>query len=171
MRSYGSKEMLDLMREAISIGAHGCMWHHKHMLWAQSRGLQGHKRLNRWESQCDRDHYISLQNYCIDMFGEVIEPDWEYAIDDPADIKGYLEAYLDWEDSVYSRLASISNDLIVMGYPCEAEQVRKGLPRKEVEKVRRMLVEYGLSGWDMPYILLKDRELHEKIKRIEEHKD
>lgn len=105
------------------------------------------------------------------MFGEVIEPDSEYSIDDPADIKGYLEAYLDWEDSVYSRLASISNDLIVMGYPCEAEQVRKGLPRKEVEKVRRMLVEYGLSGWDMPYILLKDRELHEKIKKFDEHKD
>lgn len=171
MRSYGSKEMLDLMREAITIGAHGCMWHHKHMLWAQSHGLQGHKRLNRWESQCDREHYISLQNYCIDMFGEAIEPDLEYSIDDPADIKGYLEAYLDWEDSVYSRLASISNDLIVMGYPCEAEQVRKGLPRKEVEKVRRMLVEYGLSGWDIPYILLKDRELHEKIKKFEEHKD
>lgn len=168
MRSYGNDQMLDLMQEAINIGAHGEMWHHKHMLWAQSRGLQGHKRLNRYESKCDREHYIKMQNYCIDMFAEIIEPDLNYAIQAPADIKGYLEAYLDWEDSVYTRLAKISNDLIIMGFPCEAELVREGLPKKEVEKVRRMLTEYGLSGWDMTYILLKDRDLHEKVKCMEE---
>lgn len=167
MRSYGTEKLLDLMREAINIGAHGSMWHHKHMLWAQSRGLQGHKRLNRWESKCDREHYIKLQNYCIDMFGTVLEPDWSYPVSAPADIKGYLEAYLDWEDSVYSRLAAISNELIVLGFPCEAELVREDLPRKEIEKVRRMLTEYSLSGWDMPYILLKDRELHNRIKEKE----
>lgn len=167
MRSYGNDKMLSLMREAINIGAHGSMWHLKHMLWAQSHGLQGHKRLNRYESKCDRDHYIKLQNYCIDMFGEVIEPDWDYVVELPKDIKGYLEAYLDWEDSVYSHLSAISNELIVSGFPCEAEMVRENLPRKEIEKVRRMLTEYSLSGWDMPYILLKDRELHNIIKEKE----
>ena len=109
MKNYGNDQMLDLMLEAINIGANGSMWHHKHMLWAQSHGLQGHKRLNRYESKCDRDHYIKMQNYCIDMFGEVIEPTWDYTVSAPIDIKGYLEAYLDWEDSVYSRLAAISN--------------------------------------------------------------
>lgn len=168
MRNYGNDKMLELMRKAINISAHGSMWHLKHMLWAQSRGLQGHKRLNRLESKCDREHYIKMQNYCIDMFGAVIEPEWDYVVSDPIDIKNYLEAYLDWENSVYSRLSEISNDLISLGLPCEAELVREGLPRKEVEKVRRMLTEYGLSGWDMPYILLKDRELHDKIKEIEE---
>lgn len=168
MRSYGNGKMLSLMREAINICAHGSMWHLKHMLWAQSHGLQGHKRLNRYESKCDREHYIKMQNYCIDMFGEVVEPEWDYVVSAPDDIKGYLEAYLEWEDGVYSKLASISNELIVMGFPCEAELVRDGLPRKEVEKVRRMLVEYGLSGWDMPYILIRDRELHNQIKEKEE---
>lgn len=168
MKSYGNEKMTTLIQEAINIGAHGSMWHHKMMLWAQSRGLQGHKRLNRWESKCDRDHYIKMQNYCIDMFGEVIEPDWDYIISVPDDIKSYLEAYLDWEDGVYAQLSAISNDLIVAGFPCEAELVREDLPRKEIEKVRRMLVEYSLSGWDMPYILLKDRELHNYIKEKEE---
>lgn len=168
MRSYGNDKMLELMRDAINIGAHGSMLHLKYMLWAQSHGLQGHKRLNRYESKCDREHYIKLQNYCIDMFGAVIEPEWDYVLQTPDDIKGYLEAYLDWEDSVYSQLSAISNKLIVSGFPCEAELVRDGLPRKEIEKVRRMLTEYSLSGWDMPYILLKDRELHNQIKEIEE---
>lgn len=167
MRSYGTEKLLDLMREAINIGAHGSMWHHKHMLWAQSRGLQGHKRLNRLESRGDREHYIKLQNYCVDMFGAVLESDWNYSVSAPADIKGYLEAYLDWEDSVYSRLAAISNELTILGFPCEAELVRENLPRKEIEKVRRMLTEYSLSGWDMPYILIKDRELHNRIKEKE----
>lgn len=168
MRNYGNDKMLSLMRDAINIGSHGSMLHLKYMLWTQSHGFQGHKRLNRYESKCDREHYIKLQNYCIDMFGAVIEPECDYVVQTPDDIKGYLEAYLDWEDSVYSNLSAISNELIVSGFPCEAELVREDLPQKEIEKVRRMLVEYGLSGWDMPYILIRDRELHNQIKEKEE---
>lgn len=97
-----------------------------------------------------------------------VQPSWDYAVTAPEDIKGYLEAYIAWENSVYTRLADISKQLIVMGFPCEAELVREGLPRKELEKVRRMLVEYGLSGWDMAYILPADKELHDKIKKKEE---
>ena len=54
-----------------------------------------------------------------------------------------------------------------MGFPCEAKLVREGLPRKELKKVRRMLVEYGFSGWDMTYILPADKELHDHMKRKE----
>lgn len=168
MKNYGTPEMLELLREAVDIGAHGEVWHHAHMLWAQSMGLQGHKRLNRYESGKDRAHYIKLQNYCLDMFGEVIEPNWNYTVTAPEDIQGYLESYLAWEDGVYTRLANISNRLIVMGFPCEAELVREGLPQKELEKVRRMLTEYGLSGWDMTYILPADKALHDRMKEKEE---
>lgn len=167
MKNYGTPEMLDLLHNAINIGANGEVWHHKHMLWCQSMGLQGHKRLNRYESGKDRAHYIKLQNYCLDMFGKVIEPDWNYTVTAPEDIQGYLESYLNWEDSVYTRLANISNRLIVMGFPCKSELVRKGLPRKELEKVRRMLTEYGLSGWDMTYILPADKALHDRMKEKE----
>ena len=55
-----------------------------------------------------------------------------------------------------------------MGFPCEAALVRKGLPRKELKRARRMLAEYGLSGWDMTYILPADKKLHDKIKKKEE---
>lgn len=64
-------------------------------------------------------------------------------------------------------MADISNHLIVMGFPCEAKLMREGLPRKELEKVRRMLTEYGLSGWDMAYILPAGKELHDRMKRKE----
>lgn len=168
MRSYGIAHALELMKKAINIGANGEAWHHQHMLWCQAHGLQGHKRLNRYESGEDRAWYIKMQNYALDMFGEVLEPDWDYTVTAPADIRGYLEAYLDWEDSVYTRLSSISNDLVVAGFPCEAELVSEGLPRKEIERVRRMLAEYALSGWDMAYILIRDRELHEKVKAWED---
>lgn len=167
MKSYGNAKAIDLMREAINISANGEIWHHKHMLWAQSRGLQGHKRLNRYESARDRCHYIRMQNYCIDMFGEVIEPDLDYTVTAPMDIKSYLEAYLDWEDSVYTRLGSIANELENMGMPCESKLVRSGIPCNEIERVRRMLAEYSLSGWDMTYILLADKKLHKKIKKKE----
>ena len=164
MKNYGTPEMLELLREAVNIGAHGEVWHHAHMLWAQSMGLQGHKRLNRYESGKDRAHYIKLQNYALDMFGEILHPSWDYVVTAPEDIKGYLEAYINWENSVYTRLADISKQLIVMGFPCEADLVCKGLPRKELEKMRRMLTEYRLSGWDMTYILPADKALHDRMK-------
>lgn len=168
MKSYGTPEMLELLREAVNIGAHGEVWHHANMLWAQSMGLQGHKRLNRYESGKDRAQYIKLQNYTLDMFDEILQPSWDYIVTAPEDIRSYLEGYVDWEDSVYTRLADISNQLISAGFPCEAKLVRKGLPRKELEKVRRMLTEYGLSGWDMTYILQADKELHDRMKKKEE---
>ena len=170
MKSYGNRQATDMLRQAIDIGAQGERWQHNHMLWAQIHGLQGHKRLNRYESCCDREHTIKLQNYCVDMFGEVIEPDLGDPILWPEDIKGYLEAYLDWENSVYSRLGEISGSLISMGFPHEAELVKKGLPTEEIGKVRRMLSEYGLSGWDMAFILTEDQELHKKIKKMEKDK-
>lgn len=116
MKNYGTPEMLELLREAVDIGAHGEMWHHAHMLWAQSMGLQGHKRLNRYESGKDRAHYIKLQNYALDMFGDAIQPSWNYVVTAPEDIKGYLKSCIDWENSVYTRLADISSRLIVMGF-------------------------------------------------------
>lgn len=131
-------------------------------------GLQGHKQLNRYESGKDREHYIKIQNYCLDMFGEVVQPDWDYTVVHPEDIKSYLDGYIDWENSVYTRLANINNRLIVMGSPCEAELVREGLPRKELEKVRRMLTEYSLSGWDLTYILPADKALYNRMKEKEE---
>lgn len=167
MKNYGTPEMLDLLREAVNIGAHGEVWHHTHMLWAQSMGLQGHKRLNRYESGKDLAHYIKLQNYALDMFGEAIEPGWDFSVDTPDDIKGHLEEYVAWENSVYTRLGDISARLVASGFPCEAALVREGLPRKELRKVRRMLAEYGLSGWDMAYILQADKALHDRIKREE----
>lgn len=168
MKNYGTPEMLELLREAVDIGSNGEVWHHKHMLWAQSMGLQGHKRLNRYESRKDRAHYIKLQNYALDMFGEILQPSWNYVVTAPEDIKSYLEGYIAWENSVYTRLADISKQLIVMSFLREAKLVKEGLPQKELKKVRRMLTEYGLSGWDMAYILQADKELHDRIKKKED---
>lgn len=85
-------------------------------------------------------------------------------MDDTEDIKGYPGSYVAWEDSVYTRLGDISARLIALGFPCKAKLVREGMPRKELKRVRRMLTEYGLSGWDMTYILPADKELHDRIK-------
>ena len=167
MKNYGTPEMLELLREAVNIGAHGEVWHHAHMLWAQSMGLQGHKRLNRYESGKDRSHYIKLQNYALDMFGEILQPSWDYAVTAPEDIQGYLDGYVAWENSVYTRLGDIGARLVALGFPFEAKLVREGLPQKELKKVRRMLTEYGLSGWDMTYILPADKALHDRMKRKE----
>jgi ferritin len=168
MNSYGTTEALRLLGDAADIAAHGEVFHHRMMLWTQAHGFQGHKRLHRHESGEDRAQLIRIQNYTVDMFGEILEPDWSYSPPEPKDLRTYLEAYLDWENGVYAKLADISNRLVTLGFPCEADLVCEGLNRKEIEKIRRMLTEYSLSGWDVSYILLADRRLHEKMKEKEE---
>jgi hypothetical protein len=167
LKSYGNDRVIALLTQAANMAAHGQMFHHKMMLWAQSHGFQGHKRLHRVESGKDRAQCIAIQNYCLDMFGEIVEPSWDYAAPAPGGLQEYLTEYLDWENTVYTKLAEISNTLMVDGYPCEAELVRGGLNRKEIERVRRMITEYSLSGWDMPYILERDKALHDKMKECE----
>lgn len=79
-----------------------------------------------------------------------------------------MESYVSWENSVSTRLGDISTRLVSMGFLCEVTLVREGLPRKELEKVRRMLTEYGPSGWDMTYILPAGKVLHGRMKGKEE---
>lgn len=167
MKGYSNEDTINLLTEAVDIAANGETWHHKHMLWSQSFGLQGHKRLNRYESSEDRRQMVRIQNYIIDMFGVTVEPSWDYVIAEPTGIKSYLEAYLKWENSVYVRLAEINQRLISDGFPKEAKLIRKGLPAKELKRVRRMLTDYALAGWDMPYILEQDKKLHDKIRKRE----
>jgi hypothetical protein len=167
MTNYGTTRVLELLKEAVTIGAHGEMWHHEHMMWAQTQGLQGHKRLNRLESGRDRAFYIRLQNYCIDLFAAIVRPDWAFSVAAPGTVKEYLENYLNWENHVYTRLGRIAEELDALGYPAEAELVRDGLPEKELERVRRWITEYDLALWDMSYILLDDKKLHKKIKKKE----
>lgn len=52
-------------------------------------------------------HYIELQNYALDQFGEIIEPSWDFSVTAPEDSKGYLAGRIAWEDSVYIRRADI----------------------------------------------------------------
>lgn len=170
MNSYAKgSEPINLLREAINISADGEVFHHKMMLLCQSMGFQGAKRLNRCKSKEDRCHYIELQNYTLDMFGEIIEPSWNYEPVAVKSYKEYLEAYLNWEISVYERVNKISNSLIVAEFKEEASLVASCLKgvRKEIEKCRRWLQEGYNTNWDMSYLLLKDHELHEKMKEIE----
>lgn len=164
-----NSQPMELIREAINISANGEAIHHRFMLISQKLGYQGMKRWHRYESAEDRDIYIGLQNYVLDMFDEIIEPNWDFDLPAPNDIKELLKAYLDWEITVYRRISIIANDLISAGFHYESELVAKCLPavRKEIEIARRKLLSYESVGWDKSYIKLSDDKLHDKMKDIE----
>ena len=131
MTDYGNAEMLGLLREAVNIAAHGEAWHHKHMLWAQANGLQGHKRLHRYESAHDRAQYIKIQNYAVDMFGAIIVPDWDYAVDAPEDIKRAFHPPMSVEELVTRQI--------------EVDDLHRAIAQLP-EKQRRRLVLYYFDG-------------------------
>jgi hypothetical protein len=163
IRSYGNTKVLDLLSQAVDIAGNGEAFHIKMMCFTQKQGFQGHKALNRFESSHDREWRVKMQNYSLDMFDETIKPRWDYSISEPGNLKAYLEAYLDWEVYVYSKLSAITYELRANGFPCEAELVKEGLPQEEIKYIRRMLKEYSLTGWDMAYILEQDEEIGKMV--------
>lgn len=170
MKSYLTDSTpLLLLKEAIDIFHQGEVTHHRLMLGTHSLGFQGAKRWHRVQSGEDRRHCLEVQNYVIDMFGDILTADSMATIEFPKDYKEYLESYLDWEIYVYNNITRISNQLMVNNYNEESKLVSKclGGVRKEIEKVRRWLQDYELVKGDMAYIRMKDNELHEKVKKLE----
>lgn len=169
-KSYDTNnEAVKLMKQAIDIAANGEAIHDKLSRSAHMKGFQGFKRWHRIQSKDDREHRIKLQHYVIDMFEENLEPIWDYLLIEPTDLKDHLNKYLDWEISVYKEVNRIANELVLKGYNYEAEEVSdcvKGVV-KEIEKIRRWIDTFDKVEWDMSYILLMDKKLHDKCKDVE----
>ena len=170
MKSYAvDNKPIIALKKAIDIFAEGESFHHSMMLFCQSAGFQGHKRWNRLQSKEDRCHRINVENYVVDIFGDIIEPTWDFKHIRPTGVKEYLEMYLDWEIKVYHEISVLANELVSNNYPIEAELIEDCLSdvNYEIRKVRRWLKEYELNKWDMTYLLMDDKKLHEKVKTLE----
>lgn len=171
MISYAkNSNVYNYFKKVINVYADGEVFHTDMSFITQSLGLQGHKRWNRVEAKEDRCNRIELQHYIIDMFGEMIKPDWDYRTPSVSSIKDYLDKYLNWEISVYETLSESINTLMSEGYIVEAEMVKSSLKgvRKEIEKVRRWTKELEAVNYDLDYIYSMDKILHDKVKEIEE---
>lgn len=171
MKSYAKDSSLySYLKRAVDVFADGEVFHTHMSFSTQLMGFQGHKRLNRYQAAEDRCHRLKLQHYIIDMFGENIQPDWSYTPPVATSMKDYLDKYLTWEIGVYETISRTVINLVESGYLCEADLIKECLPgvRKEIEKVRRMIKEYGMVDYDMVYVLEADKKLHDKIKKMEE---
>lgn len=159
------------LKKMINLYADGEVFHTDMSFVTQSLGLQGHKRWNRMEANEDRNNRIKLQHYILDMFGEIIKPDWQYNSPSISSIKEYLEQYLSWEVNVYKTSSEIINILVSEGYIMEADMIKDNLKgvRKEIEKVRRWHKEFESVNYDLDYIYSMDKILHDKVKEIEEN--
>lgn len=170
IKSYAvNNDGIKLLHEAINIFADGEKFHDSMSRKFHMCGLQGMKRWHRVQSKDDRCHSIDLQHYVIDQYSENLEVTSDYMPPTPVDLESGLKAYLDWELSVYKRLAKISNDLIILEYPHESYLVKKDIDGviKEIEKIRRWLQDFEKSNWNWAYIRIVDNRLHDKMKEIE----
>lgn len=158
-----------LLKEAVNIFADGEVFHEKMSKQTHAMGYQGLKRMHRYESEKDRGHRVMIEHYVIDMFGDILEADWNFVPPDIVDLEQYINTYINWELSVYESLNKIINALVIEGYGSEAKLIEKCLEgvRKEIERARRTKQDFELVNYDISYIKLMDKKRHDKIKRLE----
>lgn len=162
-----------LLKEAVEVFANGEMFHDSLSRSAHMKGLQGFKRWHRVQSGDDRSHRVEIQHYVIDQFGENLTPEWNYEIKTPIDIENHLSMYLDWEIYVYKTVSVIGNRLMSEGFTEESNLVLKPLKgvRKEIEKIRRWILDFEFTNYDHTYIKMVDKILHDKIKKSENNRN
>ena len=161
---------IKLLERAINIFFEGEM---QHDIWSRELhmlGFQGLKRWHKLQSLVDRENRVCLQHEVIDIFGVNIEVQFKSTPNPISDLESYYRNYLDWEIYVYEELNEIANELVESGYNEEACYLLKDLKnvKKEVEKIRRHIQDAEIVQYDMSYLKIMDKELHERLKPKEE---
>lgn len=161
---------IKLMQMLINLFAESEMTHDVISRKMHMLGFQGAKRYNRCKSTEYRCSRIEAQHFVIDIYGMDLEPSWERKDIDFNDYKSYLEYLLDDTIARYSLLNKIHNELISNGYNTEAEIAKDFFPiiTKEIEKVRRWILEGENCNWDYALLRIFDDKLHDKMKQKEE---
>lgn len=157
---------IKLLERAVNVFCEG---ENKHDFWSREvhmLGFQGLKRWHRIQSSNDRRNRINIQHDVIDIFGTNIEAKIKNINKSINNLKEYYEDYLEWEIFVYEELNEISNELVENGYNEEASNILKDLKgvKKEIEKIRRHILDAETVGYDMSYLKIMDKELHKKMK-------
>lgn len=157
---------IKLLERAVNVFCEG---ENKHDFWSREihmLGFQGLKRWHRLQSLSDRMNRVNIQHYAIDIFGVNIEPKLKNTNKSINNLKEYYTDYLDWEIFVYEEMNEISNELVENGYNEEAEIILKDLKgvNKEIEKIRRHILDAETVEYDMSYLKMMDKELHKKMK-------
>lgn len=162
-------ENIKILKEVINKMADGEVFHDNMSRICHMWGLQGFKRLHRYNSLEDRNRRIKLQHYIIDRFGENLEPDWDYAVKTPNDIQEMLNYYIDWEESVIETIGEKGNKLILNKWVNEGKKIQNCLDdvSNEIMKARRYRQEFSKAEYDWEYIRYVDNKLHEKYKAKE----
>ena len=170
IRSYArDSEPLKLIGEAINVFYTGEV---QHDMWSRDchiLGFQGLKRWHRIQSEEDRRHRIRLQHMVIDIFGVDLDNEKSATPRNVTTLNEYYKEYLDWEIHVYETINMIANKLVELRYNREAEDILKPLlgVRKEIEKIRRNIQSAEQVEYDMSYLKIMDKKLHDKCKEKE----
>lgn len=171
IKSYMSDDnnAIKLMNEYVNVIANYEMFHERMSKMAHLWGLQGLKRWHIKRAKTIRCDRIEFEHYSIDMFSEMLTAMLDTQMYITSSLKEYLELYLNQACTIYNTINKLSNQLIQMNLNHEARMLQKNIECvvKEIEKIRRWLLDYEKVNYDWDYIKICDKQLHDKIKEMD----
>lgn len=162
-------EIIKLFKQIIEKNASGEVFHDNMSRMAHMLGLQGFKRLHRYNACEDRERRVMFQHYVIDRYSENLEPEWVYEAPTPRSIEEMLNECIKWEESVTREMSLAGNMLIEKGYVVEGQKAQACLKdvAEEIIKAKRYKQDFEKSGYNWDYIRIVDKQIHDKYKELE----
>ncbi len=159
---------ITMLKDALTMFAIGVSFHGNASLCSHKLGLQGFKCLHKYYSHADEKYLSMIQDYCINVFDEIVMPDWSkiHMDEELKDTSNMLEEWYEHETEKYNYLNNIIKDLYDSEYAYEAKMITKTLEGAitEITKCKRFIQDFSKADWNWSYIGTKDHHLHKKIK-------
>lgn len=161
-------EIIKLFKQIIEKNASGEVFHDNMSRMAHMLGLQGFKRLHRYNAYEDRERRVMFQHYIIDRYSENLEPEWVYEAPTPRSIEEMLNEYIKWEESVTREMSLAGNMLIEKGYVVEGQKAQACLKdvAEEIIKAKRYKQDFAKANYNWDYIRIVDKQIHDKYKEL-----
>lgn len=135
--------------------------------WLHLQNFHGVKRVEKCFSKKYYKYKMKLLFHSLNLFSEKIETKSSDSFATPKDLRGCLEALLEFKIKSYTDISAMAFELDKSGLSVESDMVKKadGCLNDEIKCIRRMINDGNLCEWDYSHLRIIDQTRHDKEKK------
>ena len=176
----------DIFNDLSAHFIRGMMVHDSLATYYDFLSMRGFKRYHEYQFKCDSCNYRKLNRFYVNHYNKMIteksvgdpniipESWYRYSREDvdvetkKTAVKNGMAEWIRWETATLAKLQQAHLDLYDDGEVASAMLISKFIKdvEKELKCAKRMYLDLTAVNFDMPYILDKQKSIHDKYKKM-----